>query len=65
MGWINNLFGKKNKPVEEEHKSDPAYPVNIKAVVVSDLGNIRTNNEDMGLFFKIADENLCVKKGIC
>ncbi|MBK8785262.1 MAG: Stp1/IreP family PP2C-type Ser/Thr phosphatase [Chitinophagaceae bacterium] len=63
MGWINNLFGKKNKPVAEAYKSDPAYPVNIKAVVVSDLGNIRTNNEDMGLFFKIADENVLQEKG--
>jgi PPM family protein phosphatase len=63
MGSINNLFGKKNKPVAEEHKSDSAAPGNIKAVVVSDLGNIRTNNEDMGLFFKIADENTLREKG--
>ncbi len=63
MGWINNLFGKKKKPVADEHKSDSQEPDNIKAVVVSDLGNIRTNNEDMGLFFKIADENTLREKG--
>ncbi|MBK6379234.1 MAG: Stp1/IreP family PP2C-type Ser/Thr phosphatase [Chitinophagaceae bacterium] len=63
MGWINNLFGKKNKPVEEEHSSNSLVPGNIKAVVVSDLGNIRTNNEDMGLFFKVADEGLLREKG--
>lgn len=63
MGWINNLFGNKNKPVAYEQRSDPMEPVDIKAVVVSDLGNIRTNNEDMGLFFKIADENVLREKG--
>ncbi|MBK9484459.1 MAG: Stp1/IreP family PP2C-type Ser/Thr phosphatase [Chitinophagaceae bacterium] len=63
MGWISNLFGNKNKPVEEEHSSNSLVPGNIKAVVVSDLGNIRTNNEDMGLFFKVADEGLLREKG--
>lgn len=63
MGWINNLFGKKSNTAAEEHTSDTAAPGHLKAVVVSDLGNIRTNNEDMGLFFKIADENLLREKG--
>ena len=63
MGWINNLFGNKNKPVAFERRNDSIEPVDIKAVVVSDLGNIRTNNEDMGLFFKIADENTLREKG--
>jgi PPM family protein phosphatase len=63
MGWINNLFGNKNKPVAEERSSDSIEPGDIKAVVVTDLGNIRTNNEDNGLFFKIADENILREKG--
>ncbi|MBK7307007.1 MAG: Stp1/IreP family PP2C-type Ser/Thr phosphatase [Chitinophagaceae bacterium] len=63
MGWISNLFGNKNKPVEEEHSSNSLVPGDIKAVVVTDLGNIRTNNEDNGLFFKIADEGLLREKG--
>ena len=63
MGWINNLFGSKDKPVAFERRSNSIEPCDIKAVVVSDLGNIRTNNEDMGLFFKIADENLLREKG--
>jgi protein phosphatase len=63
MGWINNLFGNKNKPVAYERRNDLIEPGDIKAVVVSDLGNIRTNNEDMGLFFKIADENVLREKG--
>jgi hypothetical protein len=63
MGWMNNLFGNKSKPVAYERRSDSMETGGIKAVVVSDLGNIRTNNEDMGLFFKIADENMLREKG--
>jgi PPM family protein phosphatase len=63
MGWIQKVFGNKNKQVEEESRSSSLAPGNIKAVVVSDLGNIRTNNEDMGLVFKIADENILKEKG--
>lgn len=57
------MLGNKNKPVVYERRSDLIEQGNIKAVVVSDLGNIRTNNEDMGLFFKIADENVLREKG--
>lgn len=57
------MFGKKSKPAEAVQQNNSALPVNIKAVVASDLGNIRTNNEDMGLFFKIADEGLLREKG--
>lgn len=63
MGWINNLFGKKKQPVAEAFKNDSSEKTELKAVVLSDLGNIRTNNEDMGLFFKIADENVIREKG--
>jgi PPM family protein phosphatase len=63
MGWLNNLFGKKNKPVAEKQKNSSVEQGHIKAVVLSDLGNIRTNNEDMGLFFKIADEKVIREKG--
>lgn len=63
MGWINNLFGNKNKAVTEERSNGSFMPGNIRAVVVTDLGNIRTNNEDMGLFFKIADEHVLREKG--
>lgn len=63
MAWLNNLFGKKKEPVAEEQKNVSFEQAEIKAVVLSDLGNIRTNNEDMGLFFKIADENVIREKG--
>lgn len=35
----------------------------VNAVVVSDLGNIRQNNEDTGLFVRLADEGLRRIKG--
>ncbi|WP_020600754.1 Stp1/IreP family PP2C-type Ser/Thr phosphatase [Spirosoma panaciterrae] len=35
----------------------------INAVVVSDLGNVRQNNEDTGLFVRLADEGLRRIKG--
>ncbi|GAB3946372.1 Stp1/IreP family PP2C-type Ser/Thr phosphatase [Spirosoma harenae] len=35
----------------------------INAVVLSDLGNVRQNNEDTGLFVRLADEGLRRKKG--
>lgn len=57
------MFGRKNKPAVLENKNDPVEAGHVSAVVLSDLGNIRTNNEDMGLFFKIADENVIREKG--
>lgn len=63
MGWLSNLFGRKQQPLATETGRDSFEEGDIKAVVVSDLGNIRTNNEDMGLFFKIADENVIREKG--
>lgn len=63
MGWINNLFGNKTKPDSEEQNSDLQDLADIKAVVMTDLGNIRTNNEDNGLFFKMADDDATREKG--
>lgn len=36
---------------------------NVKAFVLSDLGNIRTNNEDVGMFYRIADDAVTLEKG--
>jgi len=63
MGWINNLFGKKKQKEAAVPETSLADNGIIEAVVVTDLGNIRTNNEDMGLFFKVADENIIREKG--
>ncbi len=63
MGWIKFLFGKKAKPQTPENNNETNEPVNLNVVVLSDLGNVRTNNEDMGMFYKIADENVIREKG--
>ncbi|MGZ5286484.1 MAG: Stp1/IreP family PP2C-type Ser/Thr phosphatase [Flavisolibacter sp.] len=60
MAWFN-LF--KSKKKVEEKISEEIFSGPIKAVIVSDLGNIRTNNEDVGLFFRIADEEISQEKG--
>lgn len=61
MGW--NLFKKKTKQTVQESNNESFESANLKVIILSDLGNIRTNNEDMGLFFKIADENIIREKG--
>jgi protein phosphatase len=37
--------------------------MDLKVAVVTDLGNIRTNNEDTGLFFRVADPQVTREKG--
>lgn len=63
MGWLNNLFGKKKEAVAEEQKDVSFEQAEIKVAVLSDLGNIRTNNEDTGLFYKVADADVLREKG--
>jgi PPM family protein phosphatase len=59
MFW-NKLFRKKNK---KENTSEFIESGNVKAVVLSDLGNIRTNNEDVGMFYRIAEDDVTRDKG--
>jgi serine/threonine protein phosphatase PrpC len=61
MGW--NFFRKKNKSTAAVNSSESHEAGDLKVIVLSDLGNVRTNNEDMGMFFKIADENVIREKG--
>jgi PPM family protein phosphatase len=63
MGWKDFLFRKKTKKETAERNDQPSDPGNLKVIVLSDLGNVRTNNEDMGMFFKIADEKMIREKG--
>lgn len=62
MGWMN-LFRKKNKPPVSENSNESFESGNLQVVILSDLGNIRTNNEDRGMYYKIADENIIREKG--
>ena len=62
MGWMNLFKKKNNKPVSE-NSNESFESGNLKVIVLSDLGNIRTNNEDRGMYFKIADENVIREKG--
>lgn len=62
MFW-GKLFAKKEKEPHTENKSEIIDSGNIKVVILSDLGNIRTNNEDNAMFFRIADETILQEKG--
>ena len=61
------FWRKKNKNKGEPKNTDAGVeetgPCTIKVVVKTDLGNVRTNNEDAGSFFKVADENTIREKG--
>ncbi len=59
MFW-KNLF---NRKIKRDYPSRLIDSGNVKAVVLSDLGNIRNNNEDVGLFYRIADEEITREKG--
>lgn len=60
MTW--NWFGRKAKQ-QQKNGGAATDQMGIKVVVHTDLGNIRTNNEDTGLFFRIADAGITQEKG--
>ena len=60
MFW-NRLFNNKEK--NDENTNGPITSGNLKVIVLSDRGNIRINNEDIGLFFRIADDSSGSEKG--
>jgi len=62
MGLFN-LFRKKKKEAVVERSADPVETGSLHVTVLSDLGNIRTNNEDTGMFYKVADEQVIRAKG--
>lgn len=57
------MFGGKTSGRTKEARSEIIDSATMKVVILSDLGNIRTNNEDIGMFFRIADEQVQREKG--
>ena len=57
------LFGTKNKKSTVPATNEAVVAGALRVVILSDLGNIRTNNEDMGLFFRNASEEVIRQKG--
>jgi len=61
------FWWKKNKKKKEHLPADAEAVVpdlsTLKVVVKTDLGNVRTNNEDAGTFVKVADEDVIREKG--
>jgi len=53
MFW--DLFNKKRNESAPNEMNETEEGT-VRSVVLSDVGNIRTNNEDMGLFFRVAGE---------
>ena len=53
----------RSKPKVEEEILTPENSVDLQAIVVSDLGNIRTNNEDCALFVRPNDLAMRSSKG--
>ncbi|MEO5890830.1 MAG: Stp1/IreP family PP2C-type Ser/Thr phosphatase [Ferruginibacter sp.] len=65
---ISKMFWKKkNNTNVEQSTTDPNRAMEnngeIKVVIKTDLGNVRTNNEDAASFFRIADEAIVREKG--
>lgn len=63
MFW-DNLFNKNKKNRPTEHSGQLVQSGTIKVVVMTDTGRVRSNNEDTGLFFRVADENVSREKGV-
>ncbi len=61
------FWKKKNKDKMEQKKTDPAHEAKgslpVRVVVKTDLGKVRTNNEDSASFFRFADEDMAREKG--
>jgi PPM family protein phosphatase len=60
------FWRKKNNKKEEIQDAYPApaeSPIPLRAVIKTDLGNVRTNNEDAASFFRYADQKIAQEKG--
>ncbi|MEJ7586392.1 MAG: Stp1/IreP family PP2C-type Ser/Thr phosphatase [Ferruginibacter sp.] len=58
------FWKKKNKDNPQQSSAGHSQnSLDLKAVIKTDLGNVRTNNEDAAAFFRIADEDIIREKG--
>lgn len=62
MFW-KKIFGSRKKKQDSVQQAEVIDSGHIKVVVRTDLGNIRLNNEDLGLFYRIADDQVIREKG--
>ncbi len=60
---MSSLFSKKGKAESTQRDIKVFDAGNIKSVIVSDPGKVRTNNEDIGIFFRIEDDEIGRDKG--
>lgn len=61
--WWKKLFSKNKQSAIPEVQSGNADLPGLQVVVRTDLGNVRQNNEDTGLYYRIADEKVIREKG--
>ncbi len=64
ISFLKKIFGVSKPPQPPTSQSvDDAADTDIRAIVVTDLGNIRTNNEDAGRFVRVSEEKGRPEKG--
>jgi protein phosphatase len=61
--WWKKLFSKNKQSAIPDIQSGNADLPGLQVVVRTDLGNVRQNNEDTGLYYRIADEKVIREKG--
>lgn len=61
--WLSKLFGNKKDTTGMNTDNAIIDNTNIHIVIRTDHGNIRDNNEDAALYFRVADQQVTVLKG--
>ncbi|MFN8355049.1 MAG: Stp1/IreP family PP2C-type Ser/Thr phosphatase [Spirosomataceae bacterium] len=64
LRFLKQLFGNKPAPAPALSRNvEDFMDTDVRAIVVTDLGNIRTNNEDAGRFIRMSEEKIRDEKG--
>jgi protein phosphatase len=61
--WWNNLWNTKKTVNPDAPLRQQPDPIQMNVVVKSDVGNIRTNNEDAAIYLRVADQHVLETKG--